>query len=348
MKNIKNILKKSNSGGALQSQVSRITNETVAEHREKILAGGRRFKYPIQYSRHKLVINSILIGIGALAISGVAVWWQLYSVQNTSELAYRITQLLPLPVASVDGELAKYSDYLLRYRSSIYFLSQQETDTSLVGVDGQRQINFIKRRELDKVLFGAYVNKVARELSLSVSSNEVNDFINKDLANKSVSLDAYEATVLRRYYNWSLDEYRGVVASRLLERKVSFEVDDKAKAKISSIKQQLDGGGDFAQIASQQSDDIATKASGGLVGTVPLNNQDPNGLVAACTKMAKNTVSGILHGSDGYYIVKLNDKSDVNIQYSMIKVTLSELASRYEAVKKAGKIHEYIPVNSSE
>ena len=28
---------------------SRITNDTVAKHREQILAGGRRFKYPVQY-----------------------------------------------------------------------------------------------------------------------------------------------------------------------------------------------------------------------------------------------------------------------------------------------------------
>ena len=30
---------------------SRITADTVAEHREKILAGGRKFKYPIQYTQ---------------------------------------------------------------------------------------------------------------------------------------------------------------------------------------------------------------------------------------------------------------------------------------------------------
>ena len=39
---------------------SRITNETIAEHREQILAGGRRFKYPIQYTKHKLIINTAL------------------------------------------------------------------------------------------------------------------------------------------------------------------------------------------------------------------------------------------------------------------------------------------------
>ena len=35
----------------------RITNETVAEHREQIIAGGRKFKYPIQYARHRFSIQ---------------------------------------------------------------------------------------------------------------------------------------------------------------------------------------------------------------------------------------------------------------------------------------------------
>jgi hypothetical protein len=33
--------------------VPRITNETVAEHREKVLAGGRKFKYPVGTFVHK-------------------------------------------------------------------------------------------------------------------------------------------------------------------------------------------------------------------------------------------------------------------------------------------------------
>ena len=39
----------------------RITNETVAEHRERVIAGGRKFKYPIQYARHPLVFNATII-----------------------------------------------------------------------------------------------------------------------------------------------------------------------------------------------------------------------------------------------------------------------------------------------
>jgi hypothetical protein len=78
---------------------NRITTETVAQHREQILAGGRKFKYPIQYAKHKLVINAILISIAALAALVFVGWWQLYPSQNTSEFMYRVTKFIPLPVA---------------------------------------------------------------------------------------------------------------------------------------------------------------------------------------------------------------------------------------------------------
>ena len=49
-------------------------DETVAEHRERILAGGRKFKYPVQYARHRLVINAILVTLAALVLLAVIGW----------------------------------------------------------------------------------------------------------------------------------------------------------------------------------------------------------------------------------------------------------------------------------
>ena len=105
---------------------SRITNETVAEHREKILAGGRRFKYPIQYARHRLVAIAIVLAVVAFAATGLLSWWQLYINQSNNALLYRATQVVPVPVASVDGQAVRYSDYLMYYNSSVHFLKKSK------------------------------------------------------------------------------------------------------------------------------------------------------------------------------------------------------------------------------
>lgn len=327
----------------VEEKPSRITNETVAEHREQILAGGRKFKYPVQYAKHKLVLNSVFIGLGAIALLFVLCWYLLYHAQYNSKFMYRLTQLVPVPVANVDGENVRYSEYLKKYRSDIFSLVQQE-QINLRSADGKRQSEYYKRRELDSAVKEAYVAKLAREKNITVTRTEIDDFITRTVNSKSISLEAYEKTVLRNFYDWSLDEYRGVVKARLMTQKVSFAIDDAARKRAESLAAQAAGGADFAALAAANSDDLATRGNGGDAGTLPLDNQDANGLIAAAKRMSPNQVSQPIQGSDGYYIIKLIDKSDTAVHYAQIKVGLTELDKRFEAVKKAGKVKEYIKV----
>ncbi len=45
-----------------------ITQKNIEESREEILAKGKKFKYPFQYAKHRLMINTILIGLWRLAL----------------------------------------------------------------------------------------------------------------------------------------------------------------------------------------------------------------------------------------------------------------------------------------
>lgn len=328
-----------------EDKPNRITNETVAEHREQILAGGRKFKYPVQYAKHKLVLNSVLIGLASVVLLVVLCWYLLYYAQTNSKFLYRLTQLVPVPVASVDGENVRYSEYLKKYRSDIFSLVQQE-QINLRSADGKRQAEYYKRKELDAATKEAYVTKLAREHGITVSRAEIDNFITRTVNSKSISLEAYEKTVLNNFYDWSLDEYRGVVKVRLLSQKVGFAIDDEAKQRATSIAAQaVQPGADFAAIATANSDDVATKANGGDVGALPSDNQDVNGLIAAAKRLEPGQVSAPLQGGDGYYIIKLIAKNDSTIHYAQIKVTLTALDKKFETVKKQGKIIEHIDVD---
>lgn len=328
-----------------EEKPSRITNETVAEHREQILAGGRKFKYPVQYAKHKLVLNSVLIGLGAVILLVVLGWYLLYVQQANSKFIYRLTQLVPVPVANVDGENVRYSEYLKKYRSDIFSLVQQE-QINMKSADGKRQAEYYKRKELDSAVKEAYVKKLARERDITVSRTEIDNFITRTVNSKSISLEAYEKTVLQNFYDWSLDEYRGVVRARLLTQKVSFAIDDAAKQRAEKIAAQAKAeGADFAKLAAEVSDDLATKQNGGDVGSLPLDNQDPNNLIPVAQKLTPGQVSDPIKGSDGYYIIKLVEKNDTSVRYSQIRIGLTELDKRFDAVKDAGKVKEYIKVD---
>lgn len=339
-------LKKARNQTEDEDRPSRITNETVAEHREQILAGGRKFKYPIQVAKHKLVIVSIAIGIVTVALLIVVGWQQLYLAQNTSKFMYRLTQLIPVTVASVDGEGVRYSDFLKKYRSSIHAL-QQQNSINLRTADGKRQADYIKRTQLDTVEKDTYAVKLARENKINVTNEEVDSFINKDLASKSVSLEAYEKTVLSSFYDWTLADYREVVRIELLKRKVSFKIDTAAESKIGAIEKRLQTGEDFATVAKQISDDVTTKDVGGDVGELPLDNQDSHGLIAAAKGMSVGSISAPIQGTDGYYIIKLIARTDTAVHYAQIKVDLTAFNKKFDEVKKAGKIQEHIKVERS-
>jgi hypothetical protein len=322
----------------------RITNETVAEHREKILAGGRKFKYPVQVAKHRLVITTVLLGIIALVLLVVLTWYQLYVAQNTSSFMYRVTQLIPLSVASVDGKNVRYSDYLKKYRSSIHYL-QQQNSINLNSEDGRRQADFIKRRELEGAEKDAYAAKLAAKHDIVITNKEVDDFIRKDLDAKRVSQEAYERTVLKSFYDWTLDDYKAIVRTELLKRKVGFAIDTDANKLANDLKAKLNGGADFATVARESSDDIATKANGGDIGTIPVDNQDPNGLIRVAKNMQPNQLSGVITGSDGYYLIKLIEKSETAIHYAQIKVGLHAFDKQFTELQKSNKIHEYIKLD---
>lgn len=342
---MKNFLKRSKrNNDTVAPPPARITNETVAEHREQVLAGGRKFKYPVQYQKHRLVITSVVIGVGAILLVTIFGWYQLYVAQNSSRLLYQVTQIVPVSVASVDGEPVRYSDYLLRYRSSLYYL-QQQNQINLRSDDGKRQAEYMKRVELNKAEEQAYVAKLARERNIEVGSEEVDAFIKKDIDARSVSLNAYEKTVLNSFYGWSLDEYRSVVKAELLKRKVSLAIDEKAQSKIAQLYSQVNGGADIAVIARDHSDDALTKASSGDSGSLPIDGQDSNGLIAAAAKLEKGQLSGVIEGIDGYYFLRLVDKDASSVRYTLVKVSLSALQEQLSQLRKDNKIDEYIKVD---
>lgn len=326
---------------------SRITNETVAEHRERILAGGRRFKYPMQYARHRLVITTILVVIAALALLIAVGWWQLYSVQNTSDFFYRVTRVLPLPVASVDGEQVRYGDYLMYYNSSAHYLRQSE-QINLQSEDGKRQLDWIKRKSMDNVESDAYAAKLARELHITITSEQVDKVIDDDrnTSNGRISQETYDASALN-VLGWTPDEYRQDTKSKLIRQAVSYAIDTAAKSRQETAAGLLKQNPDLDAAAIQLGGEGDAKVSVGVSGLVPRSNRD-GGLSSAAVALEKGQTSNVIKTTtgDGYYFVKLLDKNDTQISYSYLKIPLTTFSERLAALKHDHKVNEYITILS--
>lgn len=327
---------------------SRITTETLAEHRERVLAGGRRFKYPIQYARHRLVFNTVIIAVAVLIALTVLGWVQLYQAQNASDFMYRVTRVLPLPVASVDGESVPYADYLMRYRGAAHYKAEKE-QVNFDTPEGQSQSDHIKRQEMNNTISSAYAALLAKGLGITVPDSDVQVFLKQQRSTPSgeVSETTYNAFVLS-YYGWSPDEYQYVIRAKLLQQKVAYAIDDDASAAVTQAEAQLKTGTtDLKAIAdslNQKSAGIAVYANS---GNVPNNNLD-GGLAAAAAKLQVGQVSAPItpttDAGDGYYFVKLLSNDGTTVNYDYVHISLREFANRLKALYDEGKIKEYITI----
>jgi hypothetical protein len=329
---------------------TRITNETVAEHRERILAGGRRFKYPMQYARHRLVFNTVIITVATLLIIVLVSWWQLYLVQNTSTFFYRVTRVVPVPVAAVDGESVRYSDYLMYFNSSAHYLQESE-QINLQSEDGKRQLDYIKRKSMDTVLNDTYAAKLARNLNIKVENSRVDEVINNDrtTANGRLSQETYDASALN-ILGWAPDEYRQDAKSKLVRQDVSYAIDDTAKKKANQAAELLKvPDADLDKIATTLGGEGSGKVAVGVSGLVPRTNRD-GGLSTAAVKLEKGQVSPVLKTTtgDGYYFVKLIEKNDTQVSYAYLRIPLTAFKEKFAAVKRENKIREYISITAIE
>ena len=340
--------KKKSTVAEAQPSSLRITNETVAEHRERILAGGRKFKYPLQYPKHRIVAITVALVLAAVVSFFGFVLWQLYGVQNTSKFMYNITQIVPVPVAEVDKQSVRYSDYLVELRSALHYLSTKEA-VNLSTDDGKRQLDYQKRLAINKAIQNAYVEKLAKQQGVAVSDKEVNDFIHNEISGNrlGVTEDVYRQ-VIRDYYDWSFDEYKHSVKHQLLRKKLVAKIDTEGRQKIeNAILKPLQQGAQFADIAKQQSEDTLTKENGGDIGFVTKTSDDPSGLIDVASKLQPNQTSGIIEGMDGFYVVKLLETKDGSVHFAKIFVAYSAFDKKFEALKKSGGVKEYIKISET-
>lgn len=321
----------------LEAPAGRITTDTLAEHRERVLAGGRKFKYPVQYARHKLVINASIIGVIAIILIGALGWYALYPGQNTNDFMYRVTRVVPVPVASIEGESVRYSDYLMRYRSEVHFLTQK-AGVDITSEDGKRQLEFLKTQAMQGAIADTYAEKLAREQKITVTDAELEGYVKQQRQSQGseVSESTYNAVILD-YYGWSPEEYRHAMKKKLLRQKVAYAIDDTSRAVAKEVSTLLAAdGATFKDVAAA----INAKHGENTVQAVPAawvpkSNRD-YGLSEQAAKLEKGGTSGVFELSNGAGLafVRLIDRSDVDHQYEYISIPLKEFEQRIVRIIK--------------
>ena len=341
----------------------RITNDNISEHREDILAKGRKLKYPMQYSKKRLIVISIVVVVAAVTAFGLWLNNALYKQQQTGDFFFSVTKILPLNVASVDGQPVRYQDYLRRLRADVHYYLNHE-HRSFNSDEGEVELNYHKRKDLDVAEKAAYVEYLAEQNDISVNMDEVDAEI---AAMREANGETEEGLIstLESYYGWSMSDYRLTTHDQMLEQAVSYAIDNEAKETADEVLEQLQAGADFSVVAGNGTSGDTTQQTGSAssVQTLPnvqnggtitakTTDQDPTGVVQAVSKLSVGELTEVgrmrSNNTNYYYIARLDAKDGEDIQYSLILIKLTKLDNDFAKLRADGKIEEYISVPESD
>lgn len=328
-----------------------ITQQNLEESRDEILSKGKKFKYPFQYAKHRVVIYTIGIAIVAFASFIGVGWYQLYKAQNTGEVMFRFTKVLRLPVAEVDGHSVLYSDYLMLYRGSITSIERQQGKMDDSNEEVKSRKSFYKRQALNDAEMYTYVLEELKNRNLTVSASEIDEVIDshKSINGEKRSDEAFEG-IVRENFGLSMSEYRRLVMFSLAKKKLSVEIDEEANKAADQVEETLRANNnDFAKAvdALKNNDLISYEPAS---NAVEASNLDGGRAEMAMKLEKKGDVSErfVSKNGDGYYYVRLVSKEDGKVSYETIAVRFSKVDANVQKLRDEGKVQEKIEIQVEE
>ena len=327
------------------SNVPRITNETVGEHREEVLSSARKYIYPLQHSKHRVVRISIvllvLVIIGFFAFSGLA----LYKFQTTSGFMYGVTKVIPFPVAKAGSSWVSYESYLFQLRRNMhYYQTQQQADFSTK--DGKAQLNHLKKQAITQVELDAYVKQLAAKNGVTVSDQDVNNEVTLVRSeNRLGNNDRVFKEVLNEFWGWNESDFKRELKQQLLQQAVVAKLDTSTDTKAQAALKQLQGGADFATLATQDSADTATNTSGGQYPTAitPTDQSIAPAVTAELFKLKPGQTSGIINTGYTLDIAKVSDSTGASLHAAHIQFNLQPITTYTNPLQVKNPPHAYIP-----
>lgn len=324
--------------------VPRITNETVAEHREEVLKGARKYIYPLQHSKHRIIIiTTAIVIVTIIAFLSYCVV-ALYKLQSNNTFLYRVTQVVPFPVARSGGTFISYENYLFELRHYVHYYETQ-LDSNFENESERQQLQDFKKRALDDVINNAYLKKLAAQNGVSVSGAEVNERIKiVREQNRLGSSNRVFEDVLRDFWGWSVRDFERSVKDQILAEKVVAKLDVEAHKKAEDAYIRVKSGEDFAKVAKEVSADPQAKTTGGDYGIeIDKSNRDvPPQVIDALFKLQPGGVSEVINTGTTLEIVKLIEFKGNKVRAAHIVFELKDPASFINDLKEQQPARVYI------
>ena len=332
---------------SFKKEEKKTEKDQIEKRREEVLATGRKFKYPLQWTRHRIVINTILIALVVFAMIFIGGWVALYRIGMTDDLLFNVTKVLPLSVATVDGENVRFSDYLMLYRSSMTSIERQ-SGSQFDKSSYEFLRDEYRRSALTEAEKYTYAIKLAKEMDITVTDEEVATEFERHL--KIGGIDRSEEgfiKIIGDNFGFTKSEYERMLYLNLIKAKIEIKIDDNAN-KIANELESILGSNvnDYQSAAEQLGDKVIYEETDGLVD----NKNIDGGRASEAMKLEPDQSSGkfVSMNGDGYYFVKLIKKTDSKVDFVSIKVPFTKFNQQFDSLKEDDKINEHITIGNDE
>jgi len=236
------------------TSVPNIATTEIAEHRDEVLGSARKLIYPLQHSKHKIVLVSTSVFIVALITFFGYTTLALYRFQQNNIFLYRVTQVVPFPIARVGSQFVAYENYLFELRRYIHFYErQQRLDFENNQLD-RTQLEAFRQQALDRVINFSYIKRLADMNNVSVSDKEIDAQV--ELLRSQNRLGSNEEQlddVLRKFFGWNRGDFERYLKQDLLTQRLTETLDPDTTARAKQAKAQLDKDADFAKSCQKNS-----------------------------------------------------------------------------------------------
>lgn len=271
----------------------------------------------------------------------------LYRLYQYNTFLYRVTQVVPFPIAHTGGTFIDYENYLFELRHYVHYYENHQQN--LFG--GEAQVNQFRKQALQDVVNNAYVKILAERNKVKVSDKEVDAQIAAVRnQNRLGTNDKVFAAVLRDYWGWSIADFKRSLKEQMLATKVSAKLDDATSAKAQSVLAQLLGGADFGQWAKDASN-ASDAANGGDYGFA-ITRSNPNvspEVINQLFSLKQGQISDVILASrtdssraNTLEIVKVNSSDGTTVTAQHISFNLNDVGIYINQLKVKQPVKTYV------
>lgn len=284
----------------------------------KLLKRFGKFSQRVIWPKWKSISKTVVYAVVALYLIGAVVFGVRLYKQNRFEKADLIaSSIYPFPVANAGRGFVLNRQLQLWVSSSKNFASKNQME---VPADLDKSIV----KELADYLV---IGQEADRLGVRLSDKEINEKF--DLTIEGIGSKDQAIDFLKQMYGLSMTQFKRMITPMILVEKVKEDKFVKAKVrhilikdegKAKDIAKKVKEGGNFEELAKENTEDQTSKESGGLIADGQFLFRE-SGLVPefedAMFKMKAGEISDPVKSEYGYHIIKVEERQgEIDVKYS--------------------------------